>query len=91
MIPGSAPPTPASQDPSLVFTLPFSYSAVFSPRYQRLPLESCAYQSKVSSFSCPPSLTVSCTTTASISMIVFVSFVTTTSFRSTSPSRFRSR
>ena len=33
--------------PSFVFSFPFSYSAVSSPRYQRFPCESCAYQSYV--------------------------------------------
>ena len=48
-MPGCAPSTPASHEPSVVFSLPFSYSFVSSPRYQRFPSASCAYQSYVSS------------------------------------------
>ena len=49
--PGSAPSTPASNDPSREATLPSSNSAVSSPRYQTFPSVSWAYQSKVSSTS----------------------------------------
>ena len=90
-MPASAPSTPASQEPSVVLSFPFSNSFVSSPRYQRFPAESCAYQSKVSSVICPPCLTTSCTTTASMPMIVFVRPVTVTSFRWTSPSASVSR
>ena len=48
-MPGRAPSTPASQDPSVLTTSPSSYSAVSSPRYQTLPSASWAYQSWVSS------------------------------------------
>jgi len=58
-IPASAPPTPASNEPARVVTLPFSYSAVSSPRYQTLPSASCANQSSVISTASPPSVTVS--------------------------------
>ena len=51
--PGSAPSTPASNDPACVTILPSSNSAVSSPRYQTLPSASWAYQSKVSSISSP--------------------------------------
>ncbi len=37
MNPGVAPSTPARQVPSVLTTLPFSYSAVSSPKYQTLP------------------------------------------------------
>src|SRR5512132_3532431 len=83
--PGSAPSTPAAHEPSFVFSFPFSYSAVFSPRYQRFPAESCAYQSYVSSNVSPFLLTRSWTTRASIPASVFVWFVTVTSTRCVSP------
>ena len=87
-MPASAPSTPASNEPQRQTRLPFSYSAVSSPRYQTLPSESWAYQSSVSSTSSPPSVTVSRTTTASTPFaIVFVLSVTsTTTFWSGSPS-----
>ena len=52
-MPGWAPSTPASHDPSVDATCPFSYSAVCSPRYQMLPSASWAYQSRVSSTTAP--------------------------------------
>ncbi len=81
MTPGSAPSTPASNEPSLDTTLPFSYSAVASPRYQTFPQRSCAYQSSVTSTSSPSSVTTSWTTLAVIPFairLVFLVTVTTT-------------
>ena len=87
MIPACAPSTPASNEPDLVFTLPFSYSAVFSPRYQTLPSPSWAYQSSVTSTSSPFSVTTSRTTLASMPLaIIFVLSVTVTSTRCSVPS-----
>src|SRR5207247_7230223 len=83
--PGWAPSTPYAHEPSFVFSFPFSYSAVSSPRYQRFPWESCAYQSYVSSNVSPGWLTRSWTTRASIPWSVFVRFVTVTSTRCASP------
>jgi len=37
MMPACAPLTPASHDPFVLTTLPFSYSFVSSPRYQTFP------------------------------------------------------
>src|SRR5215210_6086492 len=65
MIPACAPSTPASKEPALDVTLPFSYSAVSSPRYQTLPAPSWAYQSYVISTGCPFRLTTSWMTLAS--------------------------
>ena len=42
MIPAWAPSTPASKEPSVDAGLPFLYSVVASPRYQTVPLASCA-------------------------------------------------
>ena len=64
MIPACAPSTPASHEPSVLTTSPFSYSFVSSPRYHRLPRESCAYQSSVSSTGSPSSVTRSWTSVA---------------------------
>src|SRR5919204_3514414 len=92
MIPASAPSTPASQEPSLVFSLPFSYSAVSSPRYQRLPSASWAYQSYVSSLISPFSVTWSWTTLASTPLaIFFVLSRTVTTTREAVPSALASR
>ena len=55
MIPACAPSTPASHEPSVLTTSPFSYSLVSSPRYQRFPDASWAYQSRVSSTVWPSS------------------------------------
>src|SRR5215207_8928139 len=52
-------------DAGLEGTLPFSYSAVSSPRYQTLPAPSWAYQSYVISTGCPFRLTTSWMTLAS--------------------------
>jgi hypothetical protein len=79
MIPGSAPSTPASKEPEVETGLPFSYSAVSSPRYQMFPSLSWAYQSSVTSTNFPSSVTASWTTRASIPFaIVFVRLVTVT-------------
>jgi hypothetical protein len=51
-IPGSAPSTPASQEP-LSVGLPCLYSIVCSPKYQTFPCESWAYQSLVTSIGLP--------------------------------------
>lgn len=76
-MPGSAPSTPASKLPSRDTTRPASNSAVSSPRYQIAPSASCAYQSKVSSTSSSPRVTVSRTTRASMPFAMrFVSEVT---------------
>jgi hypothetical protein len=45
MMPARAPRTPASHEPLVLMTLPFSYSLVSSPRYQTLPARSWANQS----------------------------------------------
>src|SRR5688572_19519426 len=85
--PGCAPSTPASHEPSVETTSPFSYSAVSSPRYQRFPAESWAYQSRVSSTSAPSAVTTSWTTRASMPRsTVYVSSSTVTSTRWTPPS-----
>ena len=81
--PGSAPSTPASNDPSWLASLPSSNSAVSSPRYHTFPSASWAYQSSVSSTSWPSSVTVSRTTAASTpfaSVLVSLETVTTTSW-----------
>ncbi len=86
MIPGCAPSTPASKEPDLVVILPFSYSAVSSPRYQTLPDASWAYQSSVTSTRWPFSVTTSRTTLASMPLaIIFVLSVTVTSTRFSVP------
>ena len=92
MIPGSAPSTPASNDPALVETFPSSNSAVSSPRYQTFPAASCAYQSNVSSMSSPSCVTVSRTTRAVMPFAIsFVSLVTVTTTWSSLPSSSISR
>ena len=81
IMPGSAPSTPASKEPSRLASFPFSNSAVSSPRYHTLPSASWAYQSRVSSTSSPSSVTVSRTTAASMPLaiwLVLVETVTTT-------------
>src|SRR6266542_1756722 len=85
-IPGWAPSTPACQDPSVLASLPFSYSAVSSPKYQTFPFASCVYQSSVFSRSVPPCVAVSSTTTHGIPRTTLVRRVTTTSSRWLSPS-----
>ncbi len=91
-IPGCAPSTPASHEPALETTFPFSYSAVRSPRYQMLPSESWAYQSSVTSTGSPAWLTTSWTTRASIPLAIrFVSPLTVTTTRCTPPSPSISR
>ena len=78
-IPGSAPSTPASNDPARDEIRPSSNSAVSSPRYQTLPSPSWAYQSKVSSISSPSSVTVSRTIRAVTPFAIsFVSLLTVT-------------
>ena len=87
--PAWAPSTPASNEPAVVVGLPFSYSVVFSPRYQTLPSESCAYQSSVTSTGTPSSVTTSCTTAASTPfaiLLVLPVTVTTTFWRAPSGS-----
>ena len=86
MMPGSAPSTPASHEPSVLETSPFSYSLVSSPMYQTLPSWSWAYQSNVSSASSPSTYTVSRTTVVETPMTWRRSLVTSTSIRSVSPS-----
>ncbi len=86
MIPGWAPSTPASHEPAVLTTSPFSYSFVSSPRYQRLPAVSCAYQSSVSSMTSPSMLTTSWTTVAVMPRMSCVSSVTVTSTWSSLPS-----
>src|SRR6266545_445398 len=90
-MPACAPSTPASHDPAVVTTSPFSYSFVSSPRYQTFPSRSWAYQSSVSSTSRPSSLTTSWTTVAAIPRISFARPVTVTSTRCTLPSASVSR
>src|SRR5215210_6349516 len=86
-MPGWAPSTPASHDPSVETTRPSSYSAVSSPRYQTFPSASCAYRSRVSSTVTPSAVTRSCTTRASMPMAtVRISSRTVTSTRWTVPS-----
>ncbi|MGI8511673.1 MAG: hypothetical protein ACR2NH_03500 [Solirubrobacteraceae bacterium] len=76
-MPGCAPSLPASNEPPRLTTLPFSYSAVASPRYQMFPSESWAYQSSVTSTGAPRSVTTSRTTRATIPLaMVFVRSVT---------------
>jgi hypothetical protein len=65
-MPGRAPSTPASQEPSVEISVPSSYSAVSSPKYHTFPSESWAYQSRVSSTISPSVVTVSRTTRASM-------------------------
>src|SRR5262245_58670988 len=91
MIPACAPSTPASHEPSVLTTSPFSYSLVSSPRYQRFPAESCAYQSSVSSMVSPSADTRSCTTVAVIPRISFVSGRTVTTTCCSVPSASVSR
>src|SRR3954451_25411063 len=85
-MPGWALSTPASQDPSVDTTRPFSYSAVCSPTYQMFPWESWAYQSMVSSTTAPALVTRSCTTRASMpqATLCVPSCTVTSTFR-TSP------
>ena len=91
-MPGWAPSLPASNEPARVLTLPFSYSAVCSPRYQMLPSRSWAYQSSVSSTGSPPCVTSSRTTRAVTPLaILLVRLVTVTSTRSVAPSSSVSR
>ena len=66
---------------------PSSNSVVSSPKYQRLPSSSSAYQSNVSSTMTPSSATRSWTTRASTPMTIRVRSVTVTSTR-WSPSRY---
>src|SRR4029453_8451058 len=83
---GSAPSTPACQEPSVLTTLPCSSSSlVSSPKYQTFPSLSCAYQSSVTSNGVPLWLATSLTTTQVTPRITFVSAETLTS------SRWRSR
>ena len=90
--PAIAPSTPASNEPSVEVTSPFSNSAVSSPRYQTVPSESWAYQSKVSSMTSPSRVTVSRRTRASIPLAIsLVALVTVTTTRSSWPSPSVSR
>src|SRR4029079_17269588 len=76
-IPGTAPFTPASHEPSVLVTLPASSSsAVSSPTYQTLPSRSCVYQSSVRSTSLPFRVSSSWTTIAGAPFTIFVSPVT---------------
>src|SRR4029453_16757274 len=85
--PGCAPATPASHDPFVEETLPLSYSAVSSPKYQTFPNRSCAYQSNVSSARSPfAEKTRSCTTVVVTPRMTLLRSVTTTTLRSRSPS-----
>src|SRR5262245_60012036 len=76
-IPAFAPFLPACHEPP-VLTLPPWYSFVSSPKYQTFPARSCAYQSSVSSTTCPPTVTRSRTTVVTTPRMVFVSCVTST-------------
>ena len=76
-MPGLAPLTPVSQEPS-VLTLPLSYSLVSSPKYQTAPSRSCAYQSQVSSTTWPFELATSWTTVVVTPAMSFVFDVTVT-------------
>src|SRR4051812_19320544 len=82
-MPGRAPRSPATQLPSVLLTLPCSYSLVSSPKYQTVPVRSWAYQSSVSSFRAPSSRTVSRTSTHSTPAMVRVRLVTVTTVVST--------
>ena len=91
-MPRRAPSTPSSNDPAVDTGLPSSYSVVRSPRYQTLPLRSCAYQSNVSSTSTPSSVTVSRTTRPTMPEATrFVRRVTRTTTRISRPSASVSR
>src|SRR4051794_13464620 len=81
-MPGLAPPTPASHDPDVSGFPDRSYSVVSSPRYQTLPSESWAYQSKVSSSSRPSTRTTSRTTVAPTPSTTRLRSVTVTTVRS---------
>ena len=85
-MPGWTPSTPACQDPSVLATLPCSYSAVSSPKYHTFPCASCVYQSSVFSSRVPSCVDVSSTTTHRTPRTIFVRPVTTTSSRWLSPS-----
>src|SRR5262245_22409516 len=77
ILPGSAPSTPPSHEPSLLVFTP-SYAVVSSPMYQSVPVSSCAYQSYVSSTIMPPERAVSRTTMQVTPMMTLVSLVTDT-------------
>src|SRR5262245_1447794 len=90
--PGWAPSTPASHDPSVDTTFPFSYSFVSSPRYQTFPQASWAYQSSVISTGSPSSETASWTTRAVTPFAIrFVRRVTVTTTRCLAPAASVSR
>ena len=84
--PASAPSTPASNEPSRETTLPFSYSAVSSPRYQMVPSASWAYQSSVISTGSPSRLTTSWTTRASTPLAICLVWSVTVTSTLSSPS-----
>ena len=77
-MPAWAPSRPCRHDPSVLTTSPSSYSNVSSPRYQMLPPESWAYQSRVSSTTSSPERTTSRTTRARMPSIIVVLRVTLT-------------
>src|SRR5262245_19800897 len=86
MMPALAPFFPASHEPCVVISVPWSYVLVSSPKYQTFPCLSCAYQSNVSSITEPSAiLTTSWTTVIGTVRIVFLSRVTSTVLNS-SPS-----
>src|SRR6266508_89528 len=76
--PGWAPSTPASHDPAVLTTFPFSYSFVFSPKYHTFPQVSWAYQSKVFSTRWPFSVLTWCSNVALMPRICFAWVVTVT-------------
>ncbi len=91
-MPRRAPLAPSSNEPDFETGLPSSYSVVSSPRYQMLPRRSWAYQSNVSSTSCPSSVTVSRTTRATMPEATrLVRFVTLTTTFCRAPSSSVSR
>src|SRR2546423_12244912 len=85
-MPGFALSTPASHVPAVVVTTPLAYSAVCSPKYQTLPLESSEYQSVVFSTSDPLLVTTSVTVTHLTPMIVLFWLVTLTTVLIGAPS-----
>ena len=89
-MPGRAPSTPASHDPSVLTTAPSSYSFESSTRYQTLPALSWANQSYVSSTTSPSTDATSWTTIVDTPITVRRSSSTSTTTPVTSPSLLRS-
>jgi hypothetical protein len=90
--PGSAPSTPASNEPSVI-SLPFSCFAVSSPKYHTLPARSCANHSSVYSTTFPVRLVTVDRTTRAVtpSAMTFVLPVTSSTIRCLVPSGAVSR